>query len=98
MDENQFYVYILTNKHNSVLYTGITNNLQRRMMEHKSGNGGWFTNRYKANKLVYFDCGDDVNSAIWREKQIKSGSRRKKINLINSINPEWKDLWDEFFK
>jgi putative endonuclease len=97
MDERAYCVYILTNVHNTVLYTGITNNLFRRTLEHKTGKGGVFTKKYNVNKLVYFECGDDVSAAILREKQIKAGSRQKKIDLINSINPEWKDLYEELF-
>jgi putative endonuclease len=88
----------MTNAHNKVLYTGVTNNLQRRVMEHKAGTGSGFTKKYNAHKLVYFECGDDVNTAIFREKQIKAGSRKKKLDLINGMNPEWKDLFDEYFK
>ena len=87
----------MTNVHNTVLYTGVTNNLQRRVLEHRSGMGSEFTKKYNVKKLVFFECGDDINAAITREKQIKAGSRKKKIELINSINPEWKDLYDEYF-
>ena len=97
MRERQYCVYIMTNEHNTVLYTGVTNDLQRRLLEHKEGRGG-FTKKYNVTKLVYFECGDDVNTAIAREKQIKAGSRQKKIDLVISINPEWKDLFDEYFK
>ena len=97
MSERQYCVYIMTNTHNTVLYTGVTNDLQRRVLEHKSGKGSAFTKKYNVTKLVYLECGDDVNSAIFREKQIKAGSRQKKIDLINSLNPEWKDLFDEYF-
>lgn len=85
----------MTNAHNRVLYTGVTNNLKRRAYEHRSGLGGNFTKRYNVTKLVYYEYGSSVNSALLREKQIKSGSRQKKIDLINSINPTWKDLYDE---
>jgi len=88
----------MTNTHNTVLYTGVTNNLQRRVVEHKSGKGSKFTSKYNVNKLVYFEWGNDVNFAILREKQIKAGSRKKKIDLVNSMNPEWKDLFEEFFQ
>jgi len=97
MSERQYCVYIMTNAHNTVLYTGVTNDLQRRVLEHKSGKGRSFTKKYNVTKLVYYECGDDVKSAIFREKQIKAGSRQKKIDLINSLNPEWKDLFDEYF-
>ena len=85
----------MTNKNNTVLYTGVTNDLLRRVAEHKAGKGGSFTSKYKIIKLVYFECGDDVNAAIDREKQIKGGSRQSKIDMINEMNPEWKDLYDE---
>jgi putative endonuclease len=97
MSERQYFVYIMTNAHNTVLYTGVTNNLYRRVLEHRSGKGGAFTKKYNVTKLVYYESGDDVNSAIFREKQIKAGSRQKKIDLINSLNPEWKDLLEEYF-
>ena len=97
MSEKSYCVYIMTNHLNTVLYTGVNNNLQRRVMEHKSGKGGVFTSQYQATKLVFFECGDDVNTTIFREKQIKAGSRQKKIDLVNGMNPEWKDLFEEFF-
>ncbi len=97
MDNREYCVYILTNSRRTVLYTGVTNNLQRRVMEHKSKTGSTFTKKYNVDKLVYFECGGDVNQAIFREKQIKAGSRQKKIDLINEFNPEWKDLYDELF-
>jgi putative endonuclease len=75
----------------------VTNDLKRRMSEHKSKIGSEFTKKYNVNKLVYFEMGDDVSTAIYREKQIKAGSRQKKIDLINGFNPEWKDLFEEFF-
>lgn len=78
-----------------MLYTGVTNDLQRRIMQHKTGRGGVFTKKYNITKLVYFESGDNINLAIIREKQIKAGSRQDKINLINSMNPEWKDLYEE---
>ncbi len=96
MRERKYCVYIMTKMHNTVLYTGMSNNLHRRVLEHKNGEGGTFTSKYKVNKLVYFECGDDVNSAILREKQIKAGPRKSKIELINGMNPEWDDLFDEF--
>jgi len=94
MAERTYCVYILTNKAHSVLYTGVTDNLQRRVAEHKAGKGGVFTSRYKVTELVYFELGDDVHAALAREKQIKAGSRRAKEDLINSINPEWCDLYE----
>jgi putative endonuclease len=97
MSEKQYYVYIMTNAHNTVLYTGVTNELQRRVIEHKSGKGSEFTKKDNLTRLIYFESGDDINVAIAREKQIKAGSRKKKIELIESINPEWKDLFEEYF-
>jgi putative endonuclease len=76
----------------------VTNNLERRLPEHKSNQGNTFTKRYNVDQLVYYECGDDITVAIAREKQIKAGSRQDKINLINSINSEWKDLSKEFWK
>ena len=91
----EYCVYIMTNIRNTVLYTGVTNNLKRRALEHKAGTGGGFTKRYNVNKLIYFEVGDDVNKAIFREKQIKSWNRKRKEELINAFNPKWKDLYDE---
>ena len=87
-----YYVYILTNQNNTVLYTGITNDLKRRVNEHREGLADGFTKKYRVHKLVYFEETSDVISAIAREKQIKGGSRKKKIDLIVSVNPEWRDL------
>jgi putative endonuclease len=92
---NKYYVYIMTNAHHTVLYTGVTNDLARRVYEHKNGLGSAFVKKYNVHKLVYYQIGEDVHSTIAREKQIKAGSRKKKIDLINSLNPEWKDLYDE---
>ena len=97
MQERQYCVYIMTNAHNTTLYTGVTNNLQRRVLEHRDGKGSSFTKRYNLTKLVYFECGNSVDTAISREKQIKAGSRQKKIDLVNQMNPEWKDLYKEYF-
>ena len=94
MDKN-YFVYIITNKNNNVLYTGITNNLIRRIYEHKKKIYKGFSAKYNLNKLIYFEYTDDVNEAIKREKQIKGGSRKKKLDMINSMNPNWKDLYDE---
>jgi putative endonuclease len=95
MTAKTYCVYIMTNKNNSTLYTGVTNNLLRRVYEHKKGVGSKFTHRYKINKLVYYKTTNDVEAAIMREKQIKDGSREKKIDLVNSINPGWQDLSDD---
>ncbi len=97
MKDRAYFVYIMTNARNTVLYTGVTNDLYRRVMEHKAGKGGNFTSKYKVSKLVYYESGDNVQMAILREKQIKAGSRQKKIDLINGFNPEWKDLINEYF-
>ena len=83
-----YCVYIMTNNNQTALYTGVTNNLLRRVQEHKEKKGGYFTKKYGVDKLVYYECGDDVNQAILREKQIKAGSRQKKLDLINTFNPE----------
>ncbi len=91
-----YYVYILTNWNNKVLYTGVTNNLERRLYEHKNGTLKGFTKKYNVKKLVYFDYTTDVSEAIKREKQIKGWTRAKKNALINSINPEWRDLSEEW--
>ena len=92
---NRYYVYIMANKHNTVLYTGVTNDLRRRVWEHREKTGGGFTSKYNVNKLVYYEDTADVRAAIAREKQIKSGSRQKKIDLVNSLNPDWRDLYED---
>ncbi len=89
-----FFVYIMTNKTKTVLYTGVTNNLKRRVYEHKSKLIDGFTKRYNINILVYYEEYSDINEAIFREKSIKNLIRAKKESLINEINPEWKDLSD----
>ena len=93
---NQYFVYILTNKSNKVLYIGVTNDLERRMYEHKNKMVNGFTKKYNLTKLVYFDETSDVKSAIEREKQLKNWHRDWKIKLISEFNPDWKDLslWD----
>ena len=93
-----YYVYILTNWSNKVLYIGVTNNLERRLYEHKNKLIKGFTEKYNVNKLVYYDSTTDVKAAIEREKQIKGWTRLKKSNLIESINPYWKDLFEELNK
>ena len=87
-----YYVYILTNWSNKVLYIGVTNDLQRRLYEHKNKLVKGFTEKYNINKLVYFDGTTDVRAAIEREKQIKGWTRLKKNDLVESINPQWNDL------
>jgi putative endonuclease len=90
-----YFVYILANRPGGVLYTGVTNDLKRRVFEHKSGEGGGFTMRYNVDRLVYYEVLDGSLTAITREKQIKAGPRRRKIELIEGVNPEWMDLYDE---
>ena len=91
-----YYVYILTNIRNNVLYVGVTNDLERRVYEHKNKLVEGFTKKYNVNKLVYFEQTSDVNSAIAREKQLKGLLKIKKEKLINEFNPNWKDLSEEF--
>jgi len=93
----EYYVYIMTNK-SRTLYTGVTNNLMRRVYEHKNKLVPGFTSKYNIKKLVYFESTSDVNEAILREKQIKGWLRVKKIRLIETMNPEWKDLSEEWFE
>ena len=88
----QYYVYFLTNRTNTVLYVGVTNNLQRRLYEHKNELADGFTKRYHVHKLVYFETTTDVKAAIGREKQIKSWSRARKNSLVETMNPKWEDL------
>ena len=90
----QYYVYIMTNITNSVLYTGVTNDLIRRVYEHKNKMVEGFTKKYNVDKLVFYEVYEDVNSDIAREKQIKGGSRKKKIQLIENINKSWNDLYE----
>ena len=91
----QYCVYIMTNTHHTVLYTGVTNHLARRVYEHRNRLGSAFVKRYNVDHLVFYEVTDNIYSAIAREKQIKAGSREKKIELINSLNPKWKDLYEE---
>jgi len=91
----QFYVYIMTNKNNRVLYTGITNDLKRRVYEHREKLVDGFTKKYNVSKLIYYEIFEDPENAILREKKIKAGSRQKKIDLINGTNREWNDLYEE---
>ena len=92
---NQYYVYIMSNK-SKTIYTGITNNLHRRVFEHKSKKINGFTSRYNITKLVYYEITNEVKTAIAREKQIKGWIRRKKMDLIKSMNPEWNDLSEDW--
>lgn len=98
--DRQYYVYLLTNWNNKVMYVGVTNNLERRLYEHKHKLLEGFTEKYNVNKLVYFECTTDVNAAITREKQIKKWRREKKDQLVIAVNPRWNDLslqWQEDF-
>jgi putative endonuclease len=94
----QYYVYIMTNQHNTVIYTGVTNDLMRRVYEHKMKLVPGFTARYNIDKLVYFEETQDVKSAISREKQIKGWLWKKKIALIEKDNPDWFDLSEEWYQ
>jgi len=91
----QYYVYIMTNHRNSVLYTGVTNDLKARVYQHKNKLVDGFTKKYNVDRLVYYETCEDVNSAISREKQIKAGLRSDKIRLVDSLNRDWRDLYDE---
>ncbi len=91
----QYYVYILSTKDNKVIYTGVTNNLRKRVYEHKNSlDPKSFTSRYHVNKLVYYEYTTDVRAAIEREKQIKGWNRKRKNKLIESKNPDWKELYE----
>jgi len=85
----------MTNNRNTVLYVAVTNDLTRRVYEHKGKMAGGFTKKYNIVKLIYYEVLDDIENAIIREKQMKAGSRQKKVQLINAINREWRDLYDE---
>ena len=93
--DRQCYIYMMTNKRNTVIYTGVTNNLKRRVYEHKEKLIEGFTKKYNITKLVYYEVLKDIENAILRENQIKGGSRQKKIELINNMNKEWRDLYEE---
>ena len=87
-----YYVYLLTNANHTVLYTGVTNDLARRVAEHKAGVHEGFTKKYNVHKLVHFETYSDITAAIAREKQLKAGSRAKKLALIDTSNPAWEEL------
>ena len=98
-NERCYYTYINTNKRNTVLYTGVTNNLQKRNWQHKENiNKNNFSYKYNINKLVYYETFANIDDAIFKEKQIKNLLRNKKITLIESINPNWEDLLDKMFE
>ncbi len=95
MQSPQSYIYLLTNKYNTVLYTGVTSDLKKRVWQHKERLVEGFTKKYHVDKLVYYEVFADIRDPIAREKQIKGGSRQKKIDLIQGMNPQWRDLYDE---
>ena len=95
MKDKQFYVYIMTNKNNTVLYTGVTSDLKKRVYEHKAKLVEGFTKKYNVAKLVYYEVLEDPENAILREKQIKAGSRMKKIKRIEEMNKGWEDLFEK---
>jgi len=97
MREYNFYVYILVNWNNKVMYIGMTNNLERRLNEHKTKRNNGFTKRYNINKLVYYEHTTNVLAAIAREKEIKKWRREKKNRLVETMNPEWNDLSLEWY-
>ena len=95
MEDKQYYVYIMTNDVHTALYTGFTGDLKARVWQHKEKLVDGFTKKYHVNMLVYYEVGEDAISTIEREKQIKAGSRQKKLDLINNMNPKCRDLYDE---
>lgn len=97
MFTKRYCVYILTNKSNRVMYIGVTNDLARRLFEHKNDCTDGFTKRYHVHKLVYYETTSDVMSALEREKELKGWKREKKNALVETMNPEWKDLSEGWF-
>ena len=98
LEGSQFCVYIMTNEQHSLLYTGRTGNLKRRVAQHRSGNGGVFTHRYNLIKLVYYEAVEDNGAARLREKQIKRSSKKQRLSLIERMNPEWSDLYSQVWR
>ena len=98
MKERVSYVYILFNSKNGTLYTGVTNDLVRRVWEHKNKTAEGFTKKYNVDKLGYYETYADISDAIQREKQIKGGSRQLKLQLIEGMNPDWKDLYNDIVR
>ncbi|MEE8362610.1 MAG: GIY-YIG nuclease family protein [Dehalococcoidia bacterium] len=92
-----FFVYIMTNPRKTVLYTGVTSNLPRRVHEHKEKLVPGFTSRYNVTELVYYEAAETAEAAIAREKQLKAGPRRRKVQVINNMNPAWRDLSAELW-
>jgi putative endonuclease len=97
MNHHQFCVYIMTDEQHNMIYTGWTGNLKRRVAQHRSGNGGVFTRRYSLTKLVYFESVEDACAAKLREKQIKRSGKKKRLNLIEGMNPQWADLYEKIW-
>jgi putative endonuclease len=95
---DRYFTYILTNRHHTVLYVGVTNDLARRVHEHRTKIASAFTTRYNVDKLVFFEETSEVQAAIAREKQIKAGSREKKVELVNAMNPDWRDLFEDLIR
>ncbi len=95
MSDHNYYVYIVTNKMHTVLYTGMTEDLKRRIFEHRNHFVDSFTRRYNTNKLIYYEVTESHEAALVREKQIKSWSRKRKEELIATINPGWSELYDK---
>ncbi|MBU1318449.1 MAG: GIY-YIG nuclease family protein [candidate division Zixibacteria bacterium] len=91
----QYYVYIMANKRNGTLYTGVTGDLIKRVYEHKQKMGSLFTSKYGIDKLVFYEVHEDIQQAILREKRIKEWKRQWKLELIEKMNPEWRDLYPE---
>ena len=90
-----YYMYIVTNRPNGTLYIGVTGNLIRRISQHRDGTIEGFTKRYGLTRLVYYEVYDNPRSAIWREKRLKTWLRARKVRLIHTTNPDWKDKWDD---
>jgi len=97
MGDRRYWIYILASRKNGTLYVGVTNSLERRAWQHKFAQKDGFTTRYHVSRLVYFEMFGSIENAIAREKQLKAGSRAKKIDLINRENAEWHDLSDGWF-
>jgi putative endonuclease len=95
INEAQYYVYVVSNKSRTLLYTGFTGDLAGRIYQHKNKLADGFTNKYNVNALVYYELCESRDAAIWREKQIKGFLRQKKVDLVSGQNPEWRDLYDE---
>ena len=89
----QYWLYMMSNENNTVIYTGVTNNLAKRVTQHRDKKGSSFTSRYNVTKLVYYESFSHIHDAIAAEKRVKAGSRAKKISIIESINPNWDDLY-----